>query len=208
MIDINELVFDERGLIPCVVQDIYTNEVLMLAYMNKESLKKTLETGYTWYYSRSRKELWKKGATSGHLQKVRELSYDCDKDTILAKVEQTGVACHTGEKSCFHNYIMTDSNNNEANDIGVILNEVYEVIKNRQAKRPEKSYTTYLFNEGQDKILKKIGEEASEIIIASKNNDNAETIYESADFIYHLLVLLKYHDITINELAAELKKRR
>jgi len=182
--------------------------------MNEEALEKTLNTGYTWFYSRSRKELWNKGATSGNVQLVKSIAYDCDGDCLLVKVEQTGAACHTGSLSCFYRYfedINVLAKQAEAEkdiDIGYILAEVYQVIKDRQVKRPEGSYTSYLFNSGLDKILKKIGEEASEMIIASKNAKPEEIIYESADFIYHLLVLLAYHQLTLEDLAKELNKRR
>ncbi|MEW6623930.1 MAG: bifunctional phosphoribosyl-AMP cyclohydrolase/phosphoribosyl-ATP diphosphatase HisIE [Bacillota bacterium] len=211
---LKELKFDGNGLIPSVIQDYRTNEVLMVAYMNEEALEKTLNTGYTWFYSRSRKELWNKGATSGNVQLVKSIAYDCDGDCLLVKVEQTGAACHTGSLSCFYRYfedINVLAKQAEAEkdiDIGYILAEVYQVIKDRQVKRPEGSYTSYLFNSGLDKILKKIGEEASEMIIASKNAKPEEIIYESADFIYHLLVLLAYHQLTLEDLAKELNKRR
>jgi len=206
---IENLKFDNNGLIPAIIRDKVSGEVLMMAYMNKESFAKTIETGYTWFYSRSRKELWNKGATSGNIQKILDISYDCDGDCLLVQVEQTGSACHTGERSCFYNHIITsDQNLNSNQELGTILEAVYKVILDRQQKRPEKSYTTYLFTEGQDKILKKIGEEAAEIIIASKNSNNLEVIYECGDFIYHMLVLLAYHGITLDDLAAELNKRR
>ncbi len=202
------LKFDSNGLIPAIIKDKTSGEVLMMAYMNRESLEKTLDTGYTWFYSRSRKELWNKGATSGSKQKVLDVSYDCDGDCLLIHVEQRGSACHTGQKSCFHNKITATEKEVSRERLGETLNAVYKVILDRQQKRPEKSYTTYLFNEGQDKILKKIGEEAAEIIIASKNNNKEEIIYECGDFIYHMLVLLAYHELTVDDLASELNKRR
>jgi phosphoribosyl-ATP pyrophosphohydrolase/phosphoribosyl-AMP cyclohydrolase len=216
---VDNIKFDEKGLVPCIIQEVISNEVLMLAYMNKKSLQKTIDTGFTWFYSRSRDQLWNKGATSGNKQKVKEISYDCDGDTLLIKVEQIGAACHTGKKSCFYNKVNSKIDKEsktkqeklmetKGNQLGIILDEVYKVIQERKINRPEKSYTTYLFNEGQDKILKKIGEETSEIIIASKNNNNDEIIYESADFLYHLLVLLNYHGIRLDELAVELENRR
>lgn len=208
---ISGLKYDDQGLIPAIIQEASTNEVLMLAYMNKESLTKTLETGQTWFYSRSRQELWNKGATSGHYQKIIDIAYDCDDDTLLIKVQQTGSACHTGQKSCFYNKLSStteDIAQEQTTEIGDTIKAVYEIILDRQEKRPEKSYTTYLFNEGQDKILKKIGEEATEMVIASKNNDKEEITYETSDFIYHMLVLMVYHGIKPEDLAAELNKRR
>lgn len=207
---LDSLKFDGNGLIPAIIREYSSGEVLMMAYMNRESLEKTLETEYTWFYSRSRQELWNKGATSGNKQKVLSIFYDCDKDCLLIHVEQTGSACHTGQKSCFHNKItgMDRAAEKETESLGETLNAVYKVILDRQQKRPDKSYTTYLFNEGQDKILKKIGEEAAEIIIASKNKNQEEIIYECGDFIYHMLVLLAYHGLTVDDLAAELNKRR
>ncbi len=204
--NIDKLKFDNSGLIPVIIQDNVSDKVLMMAYMNRQSLEKTIETGFTWFYSRSRKKLWNKGETSGNTQQVKQISYDCDEDCLLIKVEQKGSACHTGKASCFHR-ILTGAEEKKTN-IEQILNEVYQVIKDRQTNRPEGSYTSYLFNEGQDKILKKVGEEAAEIIISSKNNAPKEVIYESADFIYHLLVLFAYHNLTIDELTLELEKRR
>ena len=212
------LKFDDNGLIPAIIRD--NAGVLMMAYMNRESLEKTLDTGYTWFYSRSRKEFWNKGATSGNVQKVLDIAYDCDADCLLIHVEQTGAACHTGQKSCFYNKIAVNNavNNIEGTEkemdlenkgnLGETLNAVYKVILDRQQKRPEKSYTTYLFDKGQDKILKKIGEEAAEIIIASKSDNKEEVIYECGDFVYHMLVLLANHGLTLDDLARELDKRR
>ena len=214
MTDINSILdglkFDSNGLIPAIIRDDSSGEVLMMAYMNRESLEKTLDTGYTWFYSRSRKEFWNKGATSGNTQKVLDVSYDCDADCLLIQVEQKGVACHTGEKSCFYNKIIAAEKEagSEPENLGETLKAVYEVILDRQQKRPEKSYTTYLFDKGQDKILKKIGEEAAEIIIASKSDNKEEVIYECGDFIYHMLVLLANHGLTLDDLAKELNKRR
>jgi len=207
LIDI--LKFDDRGLIPAVVQDASSGKVLMLAYMNQEALKKTIETKKTWFYSRSRQKLWNKGETSGNYQEVIQISYDCDADALLVKVKQHGPACHTGEYSCFHNTVMNLGDEKEiysSNDS--IINELYEVISNRFKERPEGSYTTYLFNEGQDKILKKIGEEAAEIIIGSKNQSREEVIYEMGDLLYHCLVLLVLHGIKPYEIMDELAKRR
>ena len=212
-IDFANLKFDEKGLIPAIVQDVKTNAVLMLAYMNGESLARTVETGYTWFWSRSRQELWNKGATSGHMQKVLSITYDCDGDTLLLKVEQTGNACHTGSYSCF-SYPLWNSGEGknlpvvgEAN-LPSVLSELYAVIQEKKEHGGEKSYTRYLFMSGQDKILKKVGEESAETIIASKNNNSKEVVYEMSDLWYHCLVLLAYHNISPGELLAELGGRR
>ena len=209
-IDFSKIKFDEKGLVPVVVQDVRTNAVVMLAYMNGESLARTIETGYTWFWSRSRQELWNKGATSGNLQKVIDINYDCDGDSLLVKVEQTGVACHTGEYSCFHNLLWKRDNLPvpEMDGIPGVLSELYRVIQEKRENGGEKSYTKYLFTSGQDKILKKVGEEAAETIIASKNHAKDEVLYEMSDLWYHCLVLLAYHNITPNELLAELGGRR
>lgn len=213
--NLEQIKFDDAGLVPAVVQD-ENGQVLMLAYMNEESLQKTLETGFTCFYSRSRKCLWKKGETSGNLQRVKEIAYDCDGDTLLVRVHQTGVACHTGTYSCFTNPLLEKSNSiatladqttpNQA--LSTILNDLYAVIKDRKLNPVEGSYTNYLFKSGQDKILKKIGEEAAETIIASKNMDKEELLYEMGDLWYHCLVLLAFHNISPNELMAELQNRR
>lgn len=209
-IDFSKIKFDEKGLVPAVVQDVRTNAVVMLAYMNGESLARTVETGYTWFWSRSRQELWNKGATSGNMQKVVDISYDCDGDSLLVQVEQTGVACHTGEYSCFHNLLWKRDNLPvpEMDGIPGVLSELYRVIQEKRVSGGEKSYTKYLFTSGQDKILKKVGEEAAETIIASKNHAKDEVLYEMSDLWYHCLVLLAYHNITPNELLAELGGRR
>lgn len=199
------LKFNEQGLIPVVVQDESTKEVLMLAYMNSEALAKTLETKNMYYFSRSRNKLWRKGETSGNTQILKQLSYDCDEDTLLAIIEQTGPACHTGELSCFYRDSFSENTDKTNN---TILNDLYKVIEGRKNEMPEGSYTTYLFEKGVDKILKKVAEEAGEVIIASKNNEPSEIIYESADLMYHLLVLLVNQGIDINEIFKELAKRR
>jgi len=212
--DINSLKFDEKGLIPAIVQEISSQTVLMLAYMNKESLEKTMQTGTTWFYSRSRQELWNKGATSGNIQKVFNISYDCDADTLLVQVEQTGNACHTGSFSCFTNLAWQPQNNPNLPMVvpqssPSLINDLYMTItERRNASDEEKSYTKYLFVSGQDKILKKVGEESAETIIASKNHDKQEIIYEMSDLWYHCLVLLAYHDIKPNQLLNELSGRR
>ncbi|MCD8199325.1 MAG: bifunctional phosphoribosyl-AMP cyclohydrolase/phosphoribosyl-ATP diphosphatase HisIE [Phascolarctobacterium sp.] len=209
-IDFAKIKFDEKGLVPAIVQDIRTGAVLMLAYMNGESLARTAETGYTWFWSRSRKELWNKGATSGNVQKVVSITYDCDGDALLVEVEQTGNACHTGAYSCFQNPLWRRDNTPvpEMDGIPGILAELYRVIQEKRENGGEKSYTKYLFMSGQDKILKKVGEEAAETIIASKNNSKDEVLYEMSDLWYHCLVLLAYHNITPGELLYELGGRR
>ena len=213
---IGSLKFDERGLIPAVVQDAKSGQVLMLAYMNEESLAKTLREGKTCFYSRSRQQLWLKGETSGHFQYVQKVYYDCDADTLLLLVEQDGVACHEGFYSCFHNLLEEDGSVKTegepgevpGHELGKVLGELYDMVKERKASRPEGSYTTYLFDKGQDKILKKVGEEAAESIIASKNNNHDEILYEVSDLFYHLMVLLAYHELNPSEIATELVRRR
>ena len=205
--------FDQNGLIPALAMDHITHEPLMLAYMNGASLAKTVETGYTWFWSRSRQELWNKGATSGHVQKVISIDYDCDGDSLLVKVEQKGAACHTGNYSCF-SYPLWNSGAGknlpvpEPDGIHGVLTELYRVIQDKRVHGGEKSYTRYLFMSGQDKILKKVGEEAAETIIASKNNNAKEVLYEMSDLWYHCLVLLAYHNINPVELLGELGGRR
>lgn len=193
------------GLIPCIVQDYKTNQVLMLAYMNEEAYDKTIRTGTMTYFSRSRQSLWLKGETSGHFQYVKALYYDCDNDTLLAKVEQIGAACHTGAYSCFFNDIIT-YDFEEKNPLEV-LNDVYEVIKDRKIHPKEGSYTNYLFDKGVDKILKKCGEEAAEIIIAAKNPNPNEIKYEISDFLYHVMVLMVEKGVTWEEIMHELANR-
>lgn len=212
-LDVSNLKFDAHGLIPAIVQDVYSDEVLMLAYMNGESLAKTVETGYIWFWSRSRQELWNKGATSGHVQKVASITYDCDGDALLVKVEQTGAACHTGHRSCFYQPLWNEGEGKnlpvpETEGLYGVLNELYRVILYKRAHGGDKSYTKYLFNSGQDKILKKVGEESAETIIASKNNSKREVIYEMSDLWYHCMVLLAWHGITPAELLSELSGRR
>ena len=193
--------FNGHGLVPCVVQDVYTREVLMLAYMNEESLKKTLETGETWFFSRSRNELWNKGATSGHKQTVKKLSYDCDGDTLLAEVEQIGAACHTGAKSCFYTTMF------ESEEKVFEIGKLFDLIKERKETPVEGSYTNYLFDKGIDKILKKVGEESAEVIIAAKNPDLTELQYELSDLVYHSMVLMVERGLELKDIANELKKR-
>lgn len=194
------------GLVPVIVQDYKTNEVLMMAYMNEEAYYHTLETGKMNYYSRSRRELWLKGATSGHYQYVKSLTADCDMDTILAKVSQVGAACHTGSRSCFYQDIVTRDQGEDANPLHV-FEEVFAVIRDRRLHPKEGSYTNYLFDKGIDKILKKLGEEATEIVIAAKNPNANEIKYEISDFLYHMMVLMAEKEITWEEITTELSNR-
>lgn len=196
----SEIKFDEQGLIPAIVQNAKTREVLTLAYMNRESLERTLETNETWFWSRSRKELWHKGATSGNTQRVVSLALDCDRDAIVVLVDPAGPACHTGAVSCF------DTPGNE--QLGPLFDQLYDLIQTRERERPANSYTTYLFDEGLDKILKKLGEESAETIIAAKNEDTSRLISEVSDLLYHLLVLLVARGISLDEIAKELGRRR
>ncbi len=193
------------GLIPVIVQDYKTGQVLMLAYMNEEAYEKTLRTGQMTYFSRSRQSLWLKGETSGHFQYVKSLSYDCDADTLLAKVEQIGAACHTGAYSCFFNDIIT-YDFEEKSPLSV-LTDVYDVIMDRKVNPKEGSYTNYLFDKGIDKILKKVGEEATEIVIAAKNPNANEIKYEISDFLYHVMVLMAEKGVTWDEIMKELANR-
>lgn len=194
------------GMVPVVVQDYRTLEVLMVAYMNEEAYENTLKTGKMTYYSRSRNELWLKGDTSGHFQYVKSLSADCDMDTILAKVSQVGAACHTGAKSCFFNEI-TKKDYEEVDNPLMVFEEVFNVIKDRKIHPKEGSYTNYLFDKGIDKILKKLGEEATEIVIAAKNPNANEVKYEISDFLYHMMVLMAEKDVTWEEITTELANR-
>ncbi len=195
---VDDLKFDERGLIPAIVQDARTREVLTLAYMNRESLARTLETQQTWFWSRSRNELWHKGATSGNTQRVVDLVADCDNDAIVVLVEPAGPACHTGARSCF----------DLPENFGGLLIQLYDLIESRERARPEGSYTTYLFEQGIDKILKKVGEESAETIIAAKNDDYAPLVAEISDLLYHLIVLLVARSISLDQIRAELALRR
>ncbi|OJT59837.1 bifunctional phosphoribosyl-AMP cyclohydrolase/phosphoribosyl-ATP diphosphatase HisIE [Bacillus licheniformis] len=204
MIKADELTFNEAGLIPAIVQDAASKEVLTLAYMNKESFEKTLETKETWFFSRSRGELWHKGATSGNIQRVKDIRLDCDQDALIVLVEPVGPACHKGSYSCFspgEHIRQTDGGRFD------IINELETVIAKRQAEMPEGAYTTYLFREGVDKILKKVGEEAAEVIIAAKNRDPEELKWEAADLLYHLLVLLREQSLPLDDVLGVLKER-
>ena len=201
----SEFKLNSDGLIPVVVQDYKTDEVLMVAYMNEEAFEKTIATGKMTYYSRSRQELWVKGLTSGHFQYVRSIEIDCDNDTLLAKVKQIGAACHTGNRSCFYrNLVSTEYA--ETNPLKV-FNDVMNVIEDRKQHPKEGSYTNYLFDKGIDKILKKCGEEATEIIIAAKNPDPEEIKYEISDFLYHVMVLMVLRGVTWEDIVKELANR-
>ncbi|HHY82753.1 MAG TPA: bifunctional phosphoribosyl-AMP cyclohydrolase/phosphoribosyl-ATP diphosphatase HisIE [Clostridiales bacterium] len=214
-----QLRFDENGLIPAVIQDAESGEVLMLGYMNREALEKSLQTGKTHFWSRSRQKLWMKGETSGHIQTIEEVYFDCDKDALLFKVKQAVAACHTGHYSCFHSKIndeydiikidepVFEPENVYGNTVS-ILKELYNVVADRRLHPKEGSYTNYLFEKGLDKILKKVGEETSEVIIASKNRSKDEVVYEVSDLLYHLMVLLVEQGITLEDVYSELKRRR
>jgi phosphoribosyl-ATP pyrophosphohydrolase/phosphoribosyl-AMP cyclohydrolase len=235
---IQDLKFDEQGLIPSIVQDSATGEVLMVAYMNAESLAQTMRTGQTWFWSRSRQELWHKGATSGHTQQVVDIRLDCDGDALLVKVIPEGPACHTGERTCFYRGINETESPREqigqtpvihqadsplspvnlvnvvnvaALDLGILLQDLYRMIQERKEQLPEGSYTTYLFNSGLDKILKKVGEEASETIIAAKNACDFDTRKllsgEISDLLYHLLVLMAEREVSLQDISNELSHR-
>lgn len=204
--NIEKLVFDEKGLIPAIVQDETTKEVLTLAYMNRESLERSIETGETWFFSRSRQELWHKGATSGNTQKISEIRLDCDQDALVVLVKPAGPACHKGEASCFTENIYESNEASETPDTQILL-KLEQIIKEREKERPEGAYTTYLFEKGLDKILKKVGEEAAEVIIAAKNRDSEELKWEAADLLYHLLVLLREQGMPFAEVLKVLENR-
>lgn len=202
MLKIEELKFDENGLIPAIVVDSITKKVLMLAYMNAESLKITMEKGKTCFYSRSRKELWLKGETSGNYQNVVSITADCDKDALTVVVEKEGPACHTGAESCFFNPVYESEELQEFS-----LQSLVKLIEGRKTEKKEGSYTTYLFEKGSDKILKKVGEECTEVIIAGKADDKKETVYEIADLCYHVLVLMIQMGISLEDIHKELASR-
>ncbi|XRG79835.1 bifunctional phosphoribosyl-AMP cyclohydrolase/phosphoribosyl-ATP diphosphatase HisIE [Rossellomorea sp. GAMAL-10_SWC] len=207
--DIEKIRFNEQGLVPAIVQDINTKEVLMLAYMNNESIKLTIDTGFATFYSRSRRSIWKKGETSGNLQYVKSISYDCDQDSILLQVEQVGVACHTGSYSCFSEKLtLMQEKNIVQNESLSYLPNLYETIRDRKENPIEGSYTTYLFNQGIDKILKKVGEETSEVIIGAKNEGTEELIYEISDLVYHTVVLMVEKGIKLEEINNCLLNRK
>lgn len=210
MINLEAIRFDERGLVPAIVQDAASKEVLTLAYMNGESLVKTIETRETWFWSRSRSELWHKGVTSGNTQHVVEMRYDCDQDAVLVLVKPNGPACHKGEATCFHEVVLSGEAGAEIEDsasASSILADLETLIASRAVEKPEGSYTTYLFEEGVDKILKKVGEEAAEVIIAAKNRDRGELTWEVADLFFHVMVLLREQDVSLAEVLAVLEER-
>ncbi len=207
---LNELKFDEKGLIPAIAQDAVSGEILMCAYMNAESLEKTMETGRATYYSRSRQELWEKGAVSGHVQHVKEILADCDGDALVLKIEQEGAACHTGNLSCFYRKVVDGRLVEIPTGLGrnpKILYDVYNIIVDRVKNPKEGSYTNYLFEKGIDKMLKKVGEESAEVIIASKNYVKSEVQYETADLLYHLSVVLVEEGLTWDDIFQELSSR-
>ena len=202
MIDINKLKFDEKGLIPAIVTDFYTKKVLTVAYMNKESLEITINEGKTCFFSRSRNQLWRKGETSGNYQHVVSIKADCDFDALTVEVVKDGPACHKGTDSCFNDYVYLSDELKEFSYF-----DLYELIKGRKIDKKEGSYTTYLFEKGIDKILKKVGEESTEVIIGAKGGDKEETVYEIADLCYHLFVLMVEMGISIDDITAQLAKR-
>ncbi|MGE6611791.1 bifunctional phosphoribosyl-AMP cyclohydrolase/phosphoribosyl-ATP diphosphatase HisIE [Peribacillus sp. NPDC076916] len=200
--------YDEKGLVPAIIQDAGTGEVLTLAYMNQESLQLSIEKGETVFFSRSRNELWHKGATSGNTQKIIEMKYDCDQDALVVRVVPAGPACHTGATSCFSETVYQNSEAGQDVKANVtFLSELERLIGKRKSERPEGSYTTYLFDKGVDKILKKVGEEAAEVIIAAKNRDAEELSMESADLLYHLFVLLREQELPFQAVLDVLKAR-
>jgi phosphoribosyl-ATP pyrophosphohydrolase/phosphoribosyl-AMP cyclohydrolase len=202
MINFDQLKFDEKGLIPAVVTDFYTKKVLTVAYMSRESLQISIEEGKTCFYSRSRKALWRKGETSGNYQHIVTIIADCDYDALTVEVVKDGPACHTGSDSCFTNYVYRSDELTEFS-----INGLYELLEGRKKDKPQGSYTTYLFEQGIDKILKKVGEECTEVIVAGKGGDKKETVYEIADLAYHVLVLMVEMGITPKDVVEELAKR-
>ena len=199
--NLDELKFDEKGLIPAIVVDDETGKVLTLAYMNRESLQISMEKKLTCFWSRSRQELWLKGESSGNYQHIVSITADCDGDALEVRVKKDGPACHTGEESCFHNPVLGEQTEKFK------LEGLYQLLQSRKKELPEGSYTTYLFQKGLDKILKKVGEESTEVIIAGKAEDKAETIYEIADLAYHVLVLMVQMGISVEDIRAELASR-
>src|SRR4028119_242237 len=203
-IPIEKIRYDDRGLVPAIVQDYLDGTVLMMAWMNRESLQKTLSTGQTWFWSRSRSELWPKGATSGHVQNVKALRYDCDSDTLLVSVEQVGdIACHTGERSCFHQV-----DGEKLAPPADTLSQVFEVICERRDNPVETSYTCKLFAGGDNKILKKIGEESAEVVMACKDDDKDAIASEVADLLYHTLVAVAHHKVELRDVYRKMQQRR
>jgi phosphoribosyl-AMP cyclohydrolase / phosphoribosyl-ATP pyrophosphohydrolase len=203
-IPLDEIRYNEQGLIPAIAQDYLDGTVLMMAWMNRQSLQKTLETGETWYWSRSRQELWHKGETSGHLQKVKSIRYDCDSDALLISIEQIGdIACHTGERSCFHQV-----NSQKVSPPKDTLSSLFDIICDRRDHPNEKSYTCQLLAGGDNKILKKIGEESAEVVMACKDNHKDEIAGEVADLFYHTLVALAYHNVNLRDVYKKLEERK
>lgn len=205
-VNLNELQFDPRDLLPAIVQHAETGEVLTLAYMNRESLQKSLDTGETWFFSRSRQQLWHKGKTSGNVQRIVSIKFDCDADALLVQVIPAGPACHTGERTCF--YRTLNEENDAPSSLPRILAELQEVIQQREREMPEGSYTTTLFNKGVKKIAQKVGEEALEVALASVNESDERVASEAADLLYHLLVLLAARKVPLGSVAKELASRR
>ncbi len=203
MINIDELKFDEKGLIPAVVQDAVNGRVLTVAYMNRESIEISMKEGRTCFFSRSRQELWRKGETSGNFQHIVSMTADCDNDALLVKVEKDGPACHLGNESCFHDNMLWESD--ELSEF--TLEGLYQLLEGRMKDKPEGSYTTYLFEKGIDKILKKVGEECTEVIIAGKADDKKETVYEIADLAYHIMVMMVQMGISVEDVHRELASR-
>ena len=203
-IPLDKIQYNEQGLVPAITQDYLDGTVLMMAWMNKESLQKTLVTGEAWYWSRSRQELWHKGATSGHIQKVKTIRYDCDSDALLLTIEQMGdVACHTGERSCFHQI-----DHSKSAPPADTLTELFKIICDRKEHPVEGSYTCKLYEGGDNKILKKIGEEGAEVVMACKDNNPTEIVAEVADLFYHTLVALAYHEVNLRDVYKKLQERR
>ncbi len=203
-INLDDLKFDANGLIPVVTQSYYTGKVLMQAYANKEAVKKTVKTGYATYYSRSRKKLWVKGETSGNKQRIVDIKVDCDNDSLLYLVKDYGVACHTGEESCFYRSIMDKNTKPDAYEI---FHALYEKILERKTNKPKGSYVVELFNKGSDKIIQKVGEEAIETVIALKNKNREEIIYEASDLVFHLIIALVDSGVKLEDIQKELLKR-
>ena len=202
MLNIDQLKFDEKGLIPAIVVDAQSKKVLTLAYMNRESLKISMEEGRTCFWSRSRQELWRKGETSGNVQRIVDITADCDRDALVVRVDKAGPACHLGTDSCFNDRVFEDGEGEPFSVQGL-----YALLEGRRAALPEGSYTTYLFQKGTDKILKKVGEECTEVIIAGKAGDKRETVYEIGDLMYHVMVLMVEMGISVDEVLAELASR-
>ncbi len=202
MVKIDELKFDEKGLIPAVVVDVYSREVLTVAYMNRESLQISMDEGRTCFWSRSRQELWRKGETSGNVQRIAEIIADCDRDALVVLVEKDGPACHTGAESCFHNPLWESETLHD-----FTLDGLMNLIRGRKTEPKEGSYTSYLFEKGMDKMLKKVGEESTEVIIAAKDQDKKETIYEIADLVYHVMVVMVEMGISVEDITRELASR-